>query len=128
MNSTADGSLYFNIVDLAKWDDALRCGKVLDEQSLAAMWTPALLNDGEPNSAGYGFAWACGGEPGHRTVAHGGAWQGFTCYFIRYLDDDLSVAVLTNLSSGSPSNPGKIARHVAEMIKPQLKPAEAEAK
>lgn len=47
-NSTADGSLYFTILDLVKWDAALYSEKVLKESSRREMWTPALLSDGKP--------------------------------------------------------------------------------
>ena len=56
---------------------------------------------------------------GHRTTEHGGAWQGFTCYILRYPDDNLSVAVLTNLASGGPR---MVARVVAGLINPALMP------
>ncbi len=120
MNSTADGSLYFNIVDLAKWDAALDGDALLSDASRKAMWTPQLLFDGKPNKASYGFGWVCVDTPGQRRVAHGGAWQGFTTYIARYLDDRLTVVVLTNLSADSKSDPGKIARHVAGLVRPSL--------
>ena len=56
---------------------------------------------------------------GHKTTQHGGAWQGFTCFILRYPDDNLSVAVLTNLAGGGP---GMIAKVVAGMINPALMP------
>jgi hypothetical protein len=56
---------------------------------------------------------------GHKTTQHGGAWQGFTCFILRYPDDNLSVAVLTNLAG---SGPGAIAKVVAGLINPALMP------
>jgi CubicO group peptidase (beta-lactamase class C family) len=120
MNTTADGSLYFNLVALVKWDAALAGDRFLSAASRHEMWTPQLLLSGKPNPAGYGFGWMCRDTPGHRLVQHGGAWQGFTTFIARYLDDRLTVVVLTNLSSDSNSNPGKIARHVAELYRPAL--------
>jgi CubicO group peptidase (beta-lactamase class C family) len=95
-NSTADGSLYFTILDLAKWDAALYTEKVLKESSKREMWTPALLSDGKPNWAGYGFGWVIDSRSGHRLVGHGGRWQGFTSHIARYLDDRLTIVILTN--------------------------------
>ena len=120
MNSTADGSLYLNIVDLAKWDAALVGDDLLCSASKQEMWTPQLLNSGKPNKAGYGFGWKCMNAPSHRLVEHGGAWQGFTTMISRYLDDRLTVVVLTNLSADSPCNPDKIVHHVAGMYRPHL--------
>jgi len=118
-NSTADGTLYFNVLDLAKWDAALYGTTLLKQSSLDRMWTVYPLNDGKPNPAFYGFGWRMEPVNGHRTTQHGGAWQGFTCYILRYPDDKLSVAVLSNLAGGGP---GMIARVVAGLINPALMP------
>jgi CubicO group peptidase (beta-lactamase class C family) len=101
-NSTADGSLYFTILDLAKWDAALYTEKVLKESSKRQMWTVATLRDGKPNRAGYGFAWFVDTRHGHRLVGHGGRWQGFTSHIARYLDDGLTIAILTNQGNCDP--------------------------
>jgi CubicO group peptidase (beta-lactamase class C family) len=101
-NSTADGTLYFNILDLAKWDAALYTTQLLKQSSLDAMWTVYKLNDGEPNSDEYGFGWEITTQNGHRLIEHGGAWQGFTCQISRYPDDSLTVVVLTNFDSARP--------------------------
>jgi len=45
VNTTADGSLYFTVEDLAKWDDALEAQKLLKRPSYEQMWTPVRLND-----------------------------------------------------------------------------------
>lgn len=115
-NSTANGTaLYFNVLDLAKWDEALYGTKLLKQSSLDRIWTVYPLNDGKPNSAGYGFAWMIGAQDGHRRIEHGGAWQGFTCRISRYPDDDLTVVVLTNIEA-SHSNAGVMAHVVAGMV------------
>ena len=95
-NSTADGSLYFTILDLAKWDAALYTEKVLKESSKREMWTVAALSDGKPNRAHYGFGWFVESRNGHRVVEHDGRWQGFSTQISRYVDDRLTVAVLAN--------------------------------
>jgi CubicO group peptidase (beta-lactamase class C family) len=118
-NSTADGTLYFNVLDLAKWDAALYGTKLLKQSSLDRIWTVYPLNDGKPNSAGYGFAWIIGAQDGHKRIEHGGAWQGFTCRISRYPDNSLTVVVLTNLEAGY-SNPGVIAHVVAGLVNPAL--------
>ena len=112
VNTTADGSLYFSIEDLAKWDAALYTEKLLSRSSLEQMWTVAKLNNGQPNSGHYGFGWVTGKRNGHRVVEHEGSWQGFETNISRYLDDKLTVVVLTNLADAEPSI---FANHVAEM-------------
>jgi CubicO group peptidase (beta-lactamase class C family) len=101
-NSTADGSLYFTILDLAKWDAALYTEKVLKTSSKHEMWTVAALNDGKPNRVGYGFAWFVDSRNGHRLVGHDGRWQGFTTHIARYLDDRLTIVILTNQGNCDP--------------------------
>jgi CubicO group peptidase (beta-lactamase class C family) len=112
LNTTADGSLYFSILDLAKWDAALYTEKLLKRSSLDLMWTPAKLKNGQPNKEKYGFAWFTEERNGHRCIRHDGAWQGFKTTIDRYVDDQLTVVTLANLAE---ADPGKIARHVAEM-------------
>jgi CubicO group peptidase (beta-lactamase class C family) len=112
VNTTADGSLYISIEDLAKWDAALYTEKLLTRSSLEQMWTVAKLNNGQPNSGHYGFGWITGKRNGHRVVEHEGSWQGFETDISRYLDDKLTVVVLTNLADAEPSI---FANHVAEM-------------
>ena len=112
LNTTADGSLYFSVLDLAKWDAALYTEKLLKRSSLDLMWTPVRLKNGEPNKDGYGFGWIVGSRHGHRVVHHDGAWQGFKSAIARYVDDRLTVVVLANLAEAEP---GKMAEHIAEM-------------
>jgi CubicO group peptidase (beta-lactamase class C family) len=112
LNTTADGSLYFNVLDLAKWDEALYTEKLLKRSSLDEMWTVAKLKNGQPNSGHYGFGWFVEEKNGHRIVEHGGAWQGFETHISRYMDDKFTVVVLTNLGGSKPSI---IAHRVAEM-------------
>jgi len=112
VNTTADGSLYFSILDLAKWNAALYAEKLLKRSSLDLMWTPAKLKNGQPNKGHYGFGWFIEERAGHRCIHHDGAWQGFETAIDRYVDDQLTVVALSNLEDAAP---GKITQHVAEM-------------
>jgi len=112
VNTTADGSLYFTILDLAKWDAALYSERLLKRSSLDLMWTPVKLKNGQANSGNYGFGWFIDQRDGHRCIHHDGSWQGFETAIDRYVDDELTVVALSNLADAEP---GKITRHVAEM-------------
>ena len=101
MNTTADGSLYLTVLDLAKWDAALYGETLLRRASLERMWTPVRLNDGTTHP--YGFGWAFGDARGHRIIQHGGAWQGFKSFIARYVDDRVTVIVLMNLGDADPA-------------------------
>ena len=124
LNTTADGSLYFSILDLAKWDAALYSEKLLKRSSLEQMWTVVKLNNGRPNSGDYGFGWEITTAHGHRVIGHSGSWQGFKTQISRYVDDKLTVVVLANLAE---ADPGKIGQHVARIYlsagRPESKPA-----
>lgn len=101
MNTTADGSLYFSVLDIAKWDAALYTEKLLKRSSLQEMWTVARLKNGKENSGHYGFGWFVENIGGKRVVRHEGEWQGFTTFITRHLDDQTTVVVLTNLAGAS---------------------------
>src|SRR6202035_2429194 len=116
-NSTADGALYFNVLDLAKWDAALYGTKLLKQASLDQSWTVFLLNDGKPNSANYGFAWEITSVNSHKQIDHGGAWQGFRCHILRYPNDSISVVVLANADSAMPEH---FAHVIAGIVNPAL--------
>jgi hypothetical protein len=109
--------LYTDVIDMAKWDSALYTPRLLRRESLTQMWTPVRLTDGTTRP--YGFGWRVTAVNGHRLVAHGGAWQGFTMQISRYVDDRLTVVVFTNLDEDH-SDPERIARRIAELYVPAL--------
>ena len=115
VNTTADGSLYLTVLDLAKWDIALSREEILKRPSFAQMWTPARLENG--STYPYGLAWGLGEQRGHTLIEHGGSWQGFRAHIARYVDDQLSVIVLANLA-GAPVE--VIAHTVAGLLDPDL--------
>ncbi|HZS05166.1 MAG TPA: serine hydrolase domain-containing protein [Blastocatellia bacterium] len=118
MNTTADGSLYLTVYDMARWDAALYTEKLLKKSSLAGMWTPVKLTSGKTHP--YGFGWGFGEVRGHRIIEHGGTWQGFKSHIARYVDDRLTVVVFANLAQ---ANPTKIAHGVAGLWSPALAPS-----
>jgi len=83
------------------------------------MYTPALLNDGRPNPSGYGFGWFIHEIRGHKVIEHEGAWQGFNTNISRYVDDKLTVAILTNLDGAHADT---LTHHVAGLLIPELAP------
>jgi len=119
LNSTADGALYTTVLDMAKWDAALNAHKLLKDSSYKLMWTPVTLNNGKTYP--YGFAWDVTEVHGHRLVDHGGAWQGFTAFIGRYLDDRLTVIALINLDS-EHADGDKIGHNVAGIYIPAVMP------
>lgn len=113
LNTTADGALYTNVLDLAKWDAALYTTKLLKQSSLDEMWTAVKLNDGKTYP--YGFGWSLAARKnGHRVMMHDGAWQGFTMSIARFVDDKLTFIVMTNLDSDN-SKPDEIVKDLAKI-------------
>jgi CubicO group peptidase (beta-lactamase class C family) len=124
-NTTADGALYFNVLDLAKWDAALYTEKLLRKSSFDQMWTVAKLKNGQPNAHHYGFAWDIDSINGHRVIEHSGSWQGFETHIARYVDDRVTVVVLMNLGGADPS---KVAHGIAGLYRHELGPPADSAK
>lgn len=115
---------YFGVMstvdDLIKWDAALSNHSLLKESSLEQMWTPARLKNGQlavVDGAPYGFGWIVRDIPGHRMVGHPGFLGSIVA---RFIDDKLSVIVLTNLDVASGNHPVTIAVGIATIVRPQL--------
>ena len=100
-------------------DEALYGTSLLKQSSLDRIWTVFPLNEGKPNPAHYGFGWGIDAVNGHKVIEHGGAWQGFACDIARFVDDSLTVVVLTNSANAQP---GVIRQQVAGLVNPALKP------
>ncbi|HEY8563455.1 MAG TPA: serine hydrolase [Pyrinomonadaceae bacterium] len=115
-NTTADGSLYLTVLDLAKWDAALYADKPLRQSSLAQMWAPTKLAGGGEKA--YGFGWHTEKIKNRRFVHHGGAWQGFKSSIMRFPDDKLTIIFFANLQD---TKDFKFARGLAAIFYPELK-------
>jgi D-alanyl-D-alanine carboxypeptidase len=109
------GMLVSTVSDLVKWDAALYSEKLLKKSTLESMWTPTTLAKDE--QADYGFGWQTKPQNGHRQLAHGGGIPGFSTQISRFVNDQLTVIVLTNSGSG---NAGAIASGVAALVEPAL--------
>lgn len=109
------------IEDLAKWETALHNRTVLKKASLDLMWTQAKLNNGyDANVLGsaYGFGWMLGDHRGHRIAEHSGASG---THILRFLDDGMTVIVLTNLDGPSGSRAASLARGIAGRVRPEYR-------
>jgi D-alanyl-D-alanine carboxypeptidase len=111
----AGGMLVSSVSDLVKWDASLETEKLLKKSSLEQMVTPTETKKGE--AAGYGFGWYVEKVNGRRLIAHGGGLPGFSAQISRFVDDKLTVIVLTNASNG---HPGDLAQGIAGRILPVL--------
>ncbi len=110
------GAIISTVGDLAKWDAAWRNDTLLKKESKAEVWKPFILNDGKANP--YGFGWNVADFRSHKLVSHSGSTAGFNAQISRFIDDDLSVIVLTNL--GDAGFAGTIARGIAKIYIPSI--------
>jgi D-alanyl-D-alanine carboxypeptidase len=92
------GGLLSTIDDLVKWDAALSGMPLKNQAELRQMWTSGTLNNGQ--ATGYGFGWVVDHFAQMQRVAHGGAIQGFSSYFERLGNGNLTVVVLMNRENG----------------------------
>jgi CubicO group peptidase (beta-lactamase class C family) len=103
MNMTfpyASGSIETNVDDLAKWNQLLMAGKVIDKALVDRAWTESRTKDGKPT--GYGYGWYVSDEDGVHFVVHGGAITGFRSSGVLVPEKKLFVGILHNaLGSGN---------------------------
>jgi CubicO group peptidase (beta-lactamase class C family) len=85
----AAGALYSTVDDLAKWDRALAGKKLISKESYAEMFKPA--------HDGYAFGWAVAEKDGRLEQSHGGGIDGFNSLVVRFPEEDLFLAFLSNL-------------------------------
>ncbi len=96
-----DDYVYTNILDMLRWDRALREGKVLTQEEQELMYTPGKLTNGEDavydedDGLGYGFGWAIGREEEFGLiVSHSGGMPGVATWFERFIDADKVLVIL----------------------------------
>lgn len=123
-----DGSVYSNLEDLGKWDDALANHSLLTEKEMAPALLPVKLADGaEPHwpkmlgednpEAGkpvaYGFGWFLDPWQGRARMYHSGGTRGFRTNIQRFTADGLTVVVLCNRLD---LDPGALAEKAAFLL------------
>ena len=99
---TGAGGLVSTVDDLNRWSEALKHGTILKPASRSAMLEPARLGNGDtawPDgmaTRGYGLGVFLSGTEQHRVEKHSGGWADASAQLTRFLDDDLTVIILTN--------------------------------
>ena len=123
-----DGGIYSNLEDLVKWDDALRNHTLLNEKEIQPALTPAKLNDGSGphwptqlnddnlhpgKPVSYGFGWFLDPYNGRQRMWHTGSTMGFRTVIERFLDDNLTIIILSNRTDLDPE---KLSLQVADFL------------
>jgi len=106
-----DGGVYTSADDLARWDEALSTGALVDSATLRLATTPPVL----PAEAAtqYGFGWFVDTYRGERRWRHTGETSGFRNAIQRFPERRFTVIVLTNRNGGDP---GTIAERLADLL------------
>jgi CubicO group peptidase (beta-lactamase class C family) len=105
------GGFASTALDLMRWDRALRSGRVLSRATREAMWSRVMLSGGEVSS--YGFGWGLRPRRGRvERLTHSGltTHAGFKSRFMRWLEQDLAVIILTNNVHTMPLRPQRVVR------------------
>lgn len=91
--------------DMIKWDKVLReKNMIIKKENWEKLWVPFIKTSADPNSKSfYGFAWIISEHNGHKTISHGGANIGFRADYTRFVDDNLSIIILTNTDEAIPA-------------------------
>ena len=107
------GGFLSTSTDMILWDKALREKNIiLKKENWELLWQPFIKTSDNPASKEYyGFGWIVGEQNGRKIISHGGANVGFRSYYTRFVNDGLSISIMTNTDE---ANPGAIVRALSE--------------
>jgi CubicO group peptidase (beta-lactamase class C family) len=92
-----DGSIWSNLDDLARWDEAVRNGQLVKAET----WTEALTPPRRPNGkkVDYGFGWGLTTDRNRQVIEvwHEGGFGGFSALNRVDFREKLCVAILCNI-------------------------------
>ena len=124
-----DGGIYSSLDDLAKWDEALRRHRLLNDAEMLPALTPVKLEPAGRRRYGpagsalfrgkpveYGFGWFLDSYKGHTRSWHFGETVGFRTAIQRFADERLTIIVLSNRADVSAE---ELALKVADLYLPQ---------
>jgi CubicO group peptidase (beta-lactamase class C family) len=103
------GGFLSTSTDMIRWENILREKKnILKKESWDLLWNPFIKVSDKPESKTYyGFGWFVDEYNGHKVIMHGGANTGFRSHYDRFVNEGLSIIVLTNTDE---ANPARITR------------------
>lgn len=99
------GGFLSTTTDMIKWDKVLREKNIiLSKENWEQLWTPFIkTSTDEASKSYYGFGWIVDEFKGHKLIGHGGSNAGFKTQYSRYVEDGLSIIVLTNTDRVDPN-------------------------
>ena len=85
---------------------------ILKKENWELLWQPFIKTSADATSKEYyGFGWAINELNGRKVIEHGGSNIGFRSFYARFVNDGLSIIIMTNTDE---ANPGAIARALSE--------------
>jgi CubicO group peptidase (beta-lactamase class C family) len=96
MSAFSAGALYSTLEDLILWDQALYTEKLVSKMTMNEIFTPYKEE--------YGYGWIVDKNFNRRRVRHSGGGNGFNHQFHRYIDDKVSILVLSNFGFSNSIN------------------------
>lgn len=85
------GNIYSTAEDLYRWDRALKTEQLVKKETLDKIFAEHVaISDG----VSYGYGWMI--TDNGKQIMHGGNTFGFTSNIARYIDEDLTIIILTN--------------------------------
>jgi CubicO group peptidase (beta-lactamase class C family) len=106
-SKTGNGSIYSTADDLLRFHRALKAGLLLKSDTLKQSY------GFENKNRRVGMFWFHRDRFGHRSVYVNGSSPGFKAHFERFIDDDATVVVLSNVYIAAPST---IAEDLGAML------------
>lgn len=97
-----DKGIYSTVKDLYLLDRALREGRVIDVDLLDSAYMPR--SEPQRQLFSYGYGWRTFYPEDNPMVYHTGWWHGFKSLFVRDLQNDVTIVLLTNMANGSLNN------------------------
>jgi len=107
------GGFLSTSTDMILWDKVLREKNIiLKKENWELLWQPFIkTSENAESKAYYGFGWIIDERNSRKTVEHGGSNVGFRSYFTRFINDGLSIIIMTNTDE---ANPGAIVRALSD--------------
>jgi CubicO group peptidase (beta-lactamase class C family) len=108
-------SIYTSVRDLYAYDQALYTDQLVSQATLAIAFKPAVLPGGQ--LLPYGFGWRLGTYSGYAYAGHGGDYEGYRSYILRFANDEFSVYILGNRDDLDPET---LAFQIFDVFEPAL--------
>ena len=124
LTALASSSLNTTIDDFIRWMRNYESGQVGGDGILGTMVRPGVLTSGDTLVYAHGLT--VNDYRGLPALGHGGSWVGFRTNFVRFPEQNLSIAVFCNVSDCDPAGRARrIAEHyIGDLMEPAPEPPE----